>query len=95
VTLASRVQVAGLPDGPDRSAQRQHRDGPGTLTVFTELAARDSGCGPRTWSSPRADTARVPNSGPRWRRGHPWWWGASWRAPVTTSQTWGSTGAHG
>src|SRR5207249_8646009 len=63
-----RAPVAGAGGGParrqDRSVERQHRDGPGDLTVFTELAAARLGVAPEDVTVAEADTARVPNSGP-------------------------------
>jgi CO/xanthine dehydrogenase Mo-binding subunit len=64
VTLASRVHVAGLPDGRIEVRSANVEMGQGTLTVFTELAAARLGLRPSDVTIAEADTARVPNSGP-------------------------------
>jgi CO/xanthine dehydrogenase Mo-binding subunit len=64
VTLASRVHVAGLPDGRIEVRSANIEMGQGTLTVFTELAAARLGLNPSDVVIADADTARVPNSGP-------------------------------
>jgi CO/xanthine dehydrogenase Mo-binding subunit len=64
VTLASRVHVAGLPDGRIEVRSANIEMGQGTLTVFTELAAARLGLHPSDVVIADADTARVPNSGP-------------------------------
>lgn len=64
VTLQSRVGVAGLPDGRVEVLSANVEIGQGTLTVFTQIAAGCLGLGPEDLLVARADTARVPNSGP-------------------------------
>jgi len=64
VTLASRVHVAGLPDGRIEVRSANIEMGQGTLTVFTELAAARLGLHASDVVIADADTARVPNSGP-------------------------------
>ncbi len=64
VMLASRVHVAGLPDGRIEVRSANIEMGQGTLTVFTELAAARLGLRPSDVTIADADTARVPNSGP-------------------------------
>jgi CO/xanthine dehydrogenase Mo-binding subunit len=64
VMLASRVHVAGLPDGRIEVRSANIEMGQGTLTVFTELAAARLGLRPSDVAIADADTARVPNSGP-------------------------------
>jgi CO/xanthine dehydrogenase Mo-binding subunit len=62
--LASRVHVAGLPDGRVEVRTANIEMGQGTLTVFTQLAADRLGLEPEAIVIAPADTARVPNSGP-------------------------------
>ncbi len=64
VMLASRLHVAGLPDGRIEVRSANIEMGQGTLTVFTELAADRLGLEPGDVIIAEADTARVPNSGP-------------------------------
>jgi CO/xanthine dehydrogenase Mo-binding subunit len=64
VMLASRLHVAGLPDGRVEVRSANIEMGQGTLTVFTALAARRLGIAPDEVVIAEADTARVPNSGP-------------------------------
>ncbi len=62
--LASRVDVAGLPDGRIEIRTANIEMGQGTLTVFTQIAADRLGLAPDDVTIAPADTARVPNSGP-------------------------------
>jgi CO/xanthine dehydrogenase Mo-binding subunit len=62
--LASRLDVAGLPDGSIEIRSANIEMGQGTLTVFTALAAQRLGLDPASIRIAEADTARVPNSGP-------------------------------
>jgi CO/xanthine dehydrogenase Mo-binding subunit len=64
VMLASRLHVAGLPDGRVEVRSANIEMGQGTLTVFTALAAARLGLDPADVVIAEADTARVPNSGP-------------------------------
>lgn len=64
VMLASRLHVAGLPDGSVEVRSANIEMGQGTLTVFTALAAQRLGIDPAAVRIAAADTARVPNSGP-------------------------------
>jgi CO/xanthine dehydrogenase Mo-binding subunit len=64
VALASRLQVAGLPDGRVEIRSANIEMGQGTLTVFTEIAAGRLGLAPEEILIAEADTSRVPNSGP-------------------------------
>jgi len=62
--LASRVHVAGLPDGRIEVRTANIEMGQGTLTIFTELAAERLGLDADAVVVAPADTQRVPNSGP-------------------------------
>jgi CO/xanthine dehydrogenase Mo-binding subunit len=64
VALASRLDVAGLPDGRVEIRSANIEMGQGTLTVFTQIAAGRLGLKPADVVIAEADTARVPNSGP-------------------------------
>lgn len=64
VMLASRLVVAGLPDGTVEVRSANIEMGQGTLTVFTALAAQRLGLDPAHVRIAEADTTRVPNSGP-------------------------------
>lgn len=64
VTLASRLHVAGLPDGRVEVRSSNIEMGQGTLTLFTALAAERLGLDPSEVMIAEADTARVPDSGP-------------------------------
>ena len=64
VTLASRLDVAGLPDGRVEVRSANIEMGQGTLTIFTQIAAERLGVDPSTVVIAEADTGRVPNSGP-------------------------------
>ncbi|MGE5143467.1 MAG: xanthine dehydrogenase family protein molybdopterin-binding subunit, partial [Acidobacteriota bacterium] len=64
VMLASRLVVAGLPDGTVEVRSANIEMGQGTLTVFTALAAQRLGLDPAHVRIAQADPARVPNSGP-------------------------------
>jgi CO/xanthine dehydrogenase Mo-binding subunit len=64
VMLASRLEVAGLPDGTIEVRSANIEMGQGTLTVFTALASERLGLDPAYIRIADADTARVPNSGP-------------------------------
>ncbi|MGH7538940.1 MAG: xanthine dehydrogenase family protein molybdopterin-binding subunit [Gemmatimonadales bacterium] len=64
VMLASRLHVAGLPDGRVEVRSANIEMGQGTLTVFTQLAAARLGLDPVDIVIAEADTALVPNSGP-------------------------------
>src|SRR5262245_14752462 len=64
VMLASRLHVAGLPDGRVEVRSANIEMGQGTLTIFTQLAAERLGIDPSSVRIAAADTARVPNSGP-------------------------------
>lgn len=64
VTLASRLHVAGLPDGTIEVRSANIEMGQGTITVFTALAAERMGLDPVDVRIAEVDTARVPNSGP-------------------------------
>jgi CO/xanthine dehydrogenase Mo-binding subunit len=64
VTLASRLHVAGLPDGRVEVRSANVEMGQGTLTVFTSLAAARLGLDASDVVIAEADTLRVPNSGP-------------------------------
>jgi CO/xanthine dehydrogenase Mo-binding subunit len=64
VTLASRLDVAGLPDGSVEVRSANIEMGQGTLTIFTQIAAERLGLDPTSVTIAEADTGRVPNSGP-------------------------------
>jgi CO/xanthine dehydrogenase Mo-binding subunit len=64
VALASRLHVAGLPDGRVEVRSANIEMGQGTLTVFTALAAARLGLELSDIVIAEADTSRVPNSGP-------------------------------
>jgi len=64
VTLASRLDVAGLPDGRVEVRSANIEMGQGTLTIFTQIAAERLGVDPSAVVIAAADTGRVPNSGP-------------------------------
>ena len=64
VTLASRLDVAGLPDGRVEVRSANVEMGQGTLTIFTQIAAERLGLDPADVTIAAADTGRVPNSGP-------------------------------
>ncbi|HYO48200.1 MAG TPA: xanthine dehydrogenase family protein molybdopterin-binding subunit [Gemmatimonadota bacterium] len=64
VTLASRLDVAGLPDGRVEVRSANIEMGQGTLTIFTQIAAERLGVDPSAVVIAEADTGRVPNSGP-------------------------------
>ena len=64
VALASRLHVAGLPDGRVEVRSANIEMGQGTLTVFTALAAARLGLELSEVVIAEADTSRVPNSGP-------------------------------
>jgi CO/xanthine dehydrogenase Mo-binding subunit len=64
VMLASRLEVAGLPDGRVEVRSANIEMGQGTLTVFTQIAAARLGLDPANIAIAEADTGRVPNSGP-------------------------------
>jgi CO/xanthine dehydrogenase Mo-binding subunit len=64
VMLASRLDVAGLPDGRVEVRSANIEMGQGTLTVFTQIAAARLGLDPSEIAIAEADTGRVPNSGP-------------------------------
>jgi CO/xanthine dehydrogenase Mo-binding subunit len=64
VALASRLHVAGLPDGRVEVRSANIEMGQGTLTVFTAIAAARLGLAPDDVVIATADTAHVPNSGP-------------------------------
>ena len=62
--LASRVEIAALPDGRLEIRTAQTEMGQGMLTVFTEIVSRASGLDAADILIAPADTARVPDSGP-------------------------------
>ena len=64
VMLASRLDVAGLPDGRVEVRSANIEMGQGTLTIFTAIAAARLGLEPYEVAIAEADTGRVPNSGP-------------------------------
>jgi CO/xanthine dehydrogenase Mo-binding subunit len=64
VMLASRLDVAGLPDGKVEVRSANIEMGQGTLTIFTQIAAARLGLDPSMITIAEADTGRVPNSGP-------------------------------
>lgn len=64
VNLASRLRVAGLPDGRVEVLSANIEMGQGTLTLFTQIAGAALGLGPDDVVIAQADTSRVPNSGP-------------------------------
>jgi CO/xanthine dehydrogenase Mo-binding subunit len=64
VVLASRLDVAGLPDGRVEVRSANIEMGQGTLTIFTRIAAERLGVDPSRIVIAEADTGRVPNSGP-------------------------------
>ncbi len=64
VKLASRLHVAGLPDGRVELRSANIEMGQGTLTIFTELACGRLGYEPEEIVIAEADTSRVPDSGP-------------------------------
>ncbi|HUP00026.1 MAG TPA: xanthine dehydrogenase family protein molybdopterin-binding subunit [Gemmatimonadota bacterium] len=64
LALASRLDVAGLPDGRVEVRSANIEMGQGTLTVFTKLAADRLGLDADDIVIAEADTGRVPNSGP-------------------------------
>jgi CO/xanthine dehydrogenase Mo-binding subunit len=64
VMLASRLDVAGLPDGRVEVRSANIEMGQGTLTIFTAIAAARLGLDPSDVVIAEADTGRVPNSGP-------------------------------
>jgi CO/xanthine dehydrogenase Mo-binding subunit len=64
VTLASRLDVAGLPDGRVEVRSANIEMGQGTLTIFTQIAAERLGLDPSAVAIAEADTGLVPNSGP-------------------------------
>jgi CO/xanthine dehydrogenase Mo-binding subunit len=64
VTLASRLDVAGLPDGRVEVRSANIEMGQGTLTIFTQIAAERLRVDPAAVAIAEADTGRVPNSGP-------------------------------
>jgi CO/xanthine dehydrogenase Mo-binding subunit len=64
VVLASRLDVAGLPDGTIEVRSANIEMGQGTLTIFTKIAADRLGYDPADVVIAEPDTARVPNSGP-------------------------------
>lgn len=64
VTLASELDVAGLPDGRLEVRSANIEMGQGTLTIFTGIAAERLGLEPDDVVIAEADTGRVPDSGP-------------------------------
>ncbi|MCK4871595.1 MAG: molybdopterin-dependent oxidoreductase, partial [Phycisphaerales bacterium] len=64
VNLASRAEVAGLPDGRIEVRTAQTEMGQGMVTVFTQIVAVYVGYAERDIVIADADTAHVPNSGP-------------------------------
>jgi len=64
VTLASELDVAGLPDGRIEVRSANIEMGQGTLTIFTRIAADRLGLDASDVVIAEADTGRVPNSGP-------------------------------
>ncbi len=64
VMLASRLDVAGLPDGRVEVRSANIEMGQGTLTIFTQIASARLGLDPSMVTIAEADTGRVPNSGP-------------------------------
>jgi CO/xanthine dehydrogenase Mo-binding subunit len=64
VHLASRVAVEGRADGRVEVLSANIEMGQGTITAFTQIAAARLGVDPEDVVIARADTARVPNSGP-------------------------------
>ncbi|MFQ5680125.1 MAG: xanthine dehydrogenase family protein molybdopterin-binding subunit [Gemmatimonadota bacterium] len=64
VHLASRLHVAGLPDGRVEVRSATVEMGQGSLTVLTQIAAERLGLEPEEILFAPPDTGRVPNSGP-------------------------------
>jgi CO/xanthine dehydrogenase Mo-binding subunit len=64
VHLASRLHLAGLPDGRVEVLSANTEMGQGTLTIFTQITADRLGYDPADVVVAPADTSRVPNSGP-------------------------------
>ena len=64
VTLASRLDVAGLPDGRVEVRSANVEMGQGTLTIFTKIAAARLGVEPGDVVVADPDTGLVPDSGP-------------------------------
>ncbi len=64
VTLASRLEVAGLPDGRVEVRSSNVEMGQGTRTIFTRIAAARLGMAPDAIVIADPDTSRVPDSGP-------------------------------
>ncbi|CAN5896041.1 xanthine dehydrogenase family protein molybdopterin-binding subunit [soil metagenome] len=64
VALASRLDVAGLPDGSIEVRSANIEMGQGTLTIFTQIATERMGLDPAAVTIAEADTGRVPNIGP-------------------------------
>jgi len=64
VYLASRVTVAGLPDGRIEIRSASTEMGQGTLTIFTAIASAHLGLDASSIVVATPDTALVPNSGP-------------------------------
>lgn len=64
VELASRLRVAGLPDGRVEVRSANTEIGQGTTTIFTSIAAARLGLDESRVVIATPDTARVPNSGP-------------------------------
>lgn len=64
VYLASKVTVAGLPDGRLEVRSASTEMGQGTLTVFAKIASEHAGLEAADVTVATPDTANVPNSGP-------------------------------
>jgi CO/xanthine dehydrogenase Mo-binding subunit len=64
VTLASRLEVAGLPDGRVEVRSANVEMGQGTRTIFTKIASARLGTAPEEVVIADPDTGRVPDSGP-------------------------------
>lgn len=64
VYLASKLSIAGLPDGRVEVRSASTEMGQGTNTIFTTLAANRLGLDPQDIVVATPDTANVPNSGP-------------------------------
>ncbi len=64
VHLASKLHLAGLPDGTVEIRSAAAEMGQGVLTVHTKLACDRLGVGPECVRIAEPDTARVPDSGP-------------------------------
>lgn len=62
--LASRLQVAGRPDGRIEIRSANTEMGQGTQTIFLQIAAQRLGVDPQSIVLAPVDTQRVPNSGP-------------------------------